>query len=145
MEQAKLYHVLILESDGKLSNELVEGIIEKTIDIFPNSDFGLAALECNSNIRVAYGDYINDYSDKKWITMEELVKLNKESGLISLFYTSTDKGIRSLDDKQVVAVTNLYNRVRELSDLYEENDIDLLIQKQREHDEKEVFSDADFN
>jgi len=69
---------------------------------------------------------INPIKNNKRI--EELVKLNKESGLIALFYTSKDKGIGSLDDKQVTAVTNFYNCIRELLDLHEENNIDLLIQ-----------------
>ena len=41
MEQAKLYNVLILESDGKLSNELEDAIIEvkKTIEKIDNPDY----------------------------------------------------------------------------------------------------------
>ena len=77
--------------------------------------------------------------------MEELVKLNIENGVRGYIYAYQDKGFISLTDEQSIALHKLYDSVKGLRNTYEEGEIDILIQKQKEHDEKEVYSDADFN
>ena len=144
MDQTKLLHIIVLNTDGSLTDEFIEDVCLKSFEFFPNWKFSLSHLVCNSNIRLAYGDDYNDYNNKAF-TMEELVKLNVENGVRGYIYAYQDKGFISLTDEQSIALHKLYDSIKALRDTYKEGEIDILIQKQKEHDEKEVYSDADFN
>ena len=135
---------MVLNTDGSLTDEFIDDVCLKSYEFFPNWIFSLSHLVCNSNIRLAYGDDIN-YYDNKAFTMEELVKLNVENGVRGYIYAYQDEGFVSLSDEQSSILHNLYDSIKALRDTYEEGDIDILIQKQKEHDEKEVYSEADFN